>query len=94
MRNPITWLIAQFAQAENKLADAVTNTSQSRRFVCGTPNVWAEEQRLTAAWAIADHDPRYGLCEGGKFYGREEARGVIAQWQKARRNLSAAGILR
>ncbi len=31
MRNPISWLISQFAPAANKAADAVPH-----RFVCGT----------------------------------------------------------
>ena len=77
MRNPISWLISQFVPAANKAAGAVPH-----RFVCGTPHVWAEEQRQAAEWALADKDPSYGLRDGGKFYSKDKARGVIAAWRK------------
>ncbi len=81
MRNPISWLISQFTPAANKAADAVPNAD---RFVCGTPHAWAEEQRQAADWARADQDPSYGLSDGGKFYSKDEARGLIAEWRKAK----------
>ncbi len=79
MRNPISWLISQFTPAANKAADAVPNAD---RFVCGTPHVWAEEKQQAAEWELSDKDPSYGLSDGCVFYGKDQARGVIAAWRK------------
>ncbi len=71
MRNPWAWLVSRFAQKAVPIA-------------CGTPHVWAEEQQQAAEWARADQDPSYGLSDGGKFYSKDEARGLIAEWRKAK----------
>ena len=70
VRNPISWLISQFTPAANKAASAVT-----RRFVCGTPHVWAEEQQLAAEQA--DQAQSYD----GKIYTGDEAKRVMAAWR-------------
>ena len=72
VRNPISWLISQFTPAANKAASAVT-----RRFVCGTPHVWAEEQQEAADWALADKEQSYD----GKFYSGDDAKRVMAAWR-------------
>jgi hypothetical protein len=72
VRNPISWLISQFAPAADKSADAVPNAD---RFVCGTPHVWAEEQQQAAEWELADQDPSYGLSDGCVFFGKDQAWG-------------------
>ena len=74
MRNPISWLISQFAPAADKSADAVPNAD---RFVCGTPHAWATEQRQAAEWALADKAQSYD----GKFYSGADAKGVMAAWR-------------
>jgi hypothetical protein len=74
VHNPISWLISQFTPAANKAADAVPNAD---RFVCGTPHVWAEEQRQAAEWELADQAQSYE----GKFYSGDDAKGVMAAWR-------------
>ena len=78
MRNPISWLISQFAPAADKSADAVPNAD---RFVCGTPHAWATEQRQAAEWALADKAQSYD----GKFYSGYDAKGVMAAWRDGMR---------
>ena len=78
MRNPISWLISQFARAADKSADAVPNAD---RFVCGTPHAWATEQRQAAEWALADKEQSYD----GKRYNGDEAKGVMAAWRGGER---------
>jgi hypothetical protein len=75
VRNPISWLISQFAPAANKAADAVPNAD---RFVCGTPHVWAEEQGQAAEWARADKAHSYD----GKFYSGADAKAMMAAWRE------------
>ena len=82
MRNPISWLISQFAPAANKAADAVPNAA---RFVCGTPHVWAEEQRQAAEWELSDQAQSYD----GKFYSGDDAKGGMGSDAKFRRAKNA-----
>jgi hypothetical protein len=64
MRNPWAWLVSRFAQK------AVPIT-------CGTPHVWAEEQRQAAEWELADKAQSYD----GKFYSGDDAKRVMAAWR-------------
>ena len=74
MRNPISWLISQFASEANKAADAVPKAD---RFVCGTPHVWAEEEQQAAEWKLSDQAQSYD----GKFYSGNDAIRVMAAWR-------------
>ena len=47
------------------------------RGLCGTPDVWAAEQRQAAESALADKAQSYD----GKFYSGDDAKGVMAEWR-------------
>ena len=69
MRNPTSWLVNRLWPKASKASDAA-----AYRIVCGTPHVWAEEQRQAAEWVLADKAQSYD----GKFYSGDDAKGVIA----------------
>lgn len=72
MRNPISWLVDRLWPKPSKASDAAAH-----RFVCGTPHVWAAEERQAAEWELADKDPSYE----GKFYSGDDAIRVMAAWR-------------
>ena len=72
MRNPISWLVDRLWPKAGEASDAA-----AYRIVCGTPHVWAAEQRQAAEWALADKAQSYD----GKFYNGYGAKGVMAAWR-------------
>jgi hypothetical protein len=76
MRNPIMWLVDRLWPKPSKAADAAAH-----RIICGTPHVWAAEERQAAEWALADKAQSYD----GKFYSGDDAKGVMAAWREGER---------
>ena len=76
MRNPWAWLVDRLWPKPSKASDAAAH-----RIICGTPHVWAAEQRQAAEWALADKAQSYD----GKFYSGKNAKGVMAAWRDGER---------
>ena len=60
----------------SKASDAAAH-----RIVCGTPHLWAAEERQAAEWALAHQAQSYD----GKFYSGDDAKGVMAAWRDGER---------
>lgn len=76
MRNPWAWMVDRLWPKHSKASDAAVH-----RIVCGTPHVWAAEERQAAECAPADKAQSYD----GRFYSGADAKGVMAAWRDGER---------
>ena len=77
MRNPWAWLVDRLWPKPSKASDGAAH-----RIICGTPHVWAAEERQAAEWAVADKAQSYdGKCYSGDDV-RDEVNAIMKDDRK------------